>query len=373
MPDLKITQFSQIVTLDDTDVLAIVDLTDNTTKKVTVAQLKALATFISLTTTGTSGAATLIGGVLNVPQYPNGTVTSVGLTIGTAGSNVNVTGSPITGAGSFTINIPIASATNTGKLSAADWSTFNGKQAAISLTTTGSSGAATLIGSTLNIPQYATSAGGSNGEIQYNNGGGGAFGGALDFVWDDINNFLGVGIATPIKKIHVVDVANQCVGLFKSGQVGSVIAFMDISTLDADQVGVGAFDNFLCLRGGGNVAGTIQIGNDFADFRGNQLTNFVPSIFTDAIGVTIDSTNEDSYCATVLEVTGAITVTIDDSVRDGFNISIIQMDANNCTFAASGGSLTLQNRQGHTQTNGQWATVTLFKNGNNLILAGDTV
>jgi hypothetical protein len=315
MPDLKITQFSQIVTLDDTDVLAIVDLTDNTTKKVTVAQLKALATFISLTTTGTSGAATLIGGVLNVPQY----------------------------------------------------------QAAISLTTTGSSGAATLIGSTLNIPQYATSAGGSNGEIQYNNGGGGAFGGALDFVWDDINNFLGVGIATPIKKIHVVDVANQCVGLFKSGQVGSVIAFMDISTLDADQVGVGAFDNFLCLRGGGNVAGTIQIGNDFADFRGNQLTNFIPSIFTDAIGVTIDSTNENSYCATVLEVTGAITVTIDDSVRDGFNISIIQMDANNCTFAASGGSLTLQNRQGHTQTNGQWATVTLFKNGNNLILAGDTV
>ena len=315
MPDLKITQFSQIVTLDDTDVLAIVDLTDNTTKKVTVAQLKALATFISLTTTGTSGAATLIGGVLNVPQY----------------------------------------------------------QAAISLTTTGSSGAATLIGSTLNIPQYATSAGGSNGEIQYNNGGGGAFGGALDFVWDDINNFLGVGIAIPTKKIHVVDVANQCVGLFKSGQVGSVIAFMDISTLDADQVGVGAFDNFLCLRGGGNVAGTIQIGNDFADFRGNQLTNFIPSIFTDAIGVTIDSTNENSYCATVLEVTGAITVTIDDSVRDGFNISIIQMDANNCTFAASGGSLTLQNRQGHTQTNGQWATVTLFKNGNNLILAGDTV
>jgi hypothetical protein len=75
MPDLKITQFSQIVTLDDTDVLAIVDLTDNTTKKVTVAQLKALATFISLTTTGTSGAATLIGGVLNVPQYQ---VTSVG-------------------------------------------------------------------------------------------------------------------------------------------------------------------------------------------------------------------------------------------------------------------------------------------------------
>jgi hypothetical protein len=350
--------------------LAIVDLTDNTTKKVTVAQLKALAAFQSLTTSGTSGAATLIGGVLNVPTYPDGTVTSVGLTIGTSGSDVNATGSPITGAGSITINIPIASAANTGKLSAADWIAFNGKQAALSLTTSGTSGAATLVGTTLNIPQYETTAGGSNGELQYANGS--TFGGALNVVWDDIQNFLGVGIATPGHKLEVYDVANQCIALFEGGQVGAGIAFMDISTVDDTQVGVGAFDNLLCLRGGGNVAGTIQIGDDFANFRGNQLTNFIPSIDTDSIGVTIDSTNEDSYCATVLEATGAITITIDDSVRDGFSISVIQMDANNTTFAASGGSLTLQNRQGHTQTNGQWATVTLFKNGNNLILAGDT-
>jgi hypothetical protein len=40
-------------------------------------------------------------------------------------------------------------------LSSADWTTFNNKQAPITLTTTGSSGAATLIGSTLNIPNYA--------------------------------------------------------------------------------------------------------------------------------------------------------------------------------------------------------------------------
>lgn len=373
MPDLKITQFSAIVVLDDTDVLAIVDLTDNTTKKVTVAQLKALATFQSLTTSGASGPATLIGGVLNVPIYPDGTVTSVGLNTGTSGSDVNVTGSPITGAGSFTINIPIASATNTGKLSAADWSAFNGKQAALSLTTSGTSGAATLIGSTLNIPQYATSAGGSNGEIQYNNGGGGAFGGALNFVWDDIQNFLGVGIATPGHKLEVYDVANQCVALFEGGQVGAGIAFIDISTTDDTQVGVGAFGNLLCLRGGANAAGTVQIGGNFADFKGNELRNFVPYIDADSVGITIDSTNQNTYCGSVLEVTGAITVTIDDSVRNGFSISVIQMDANNCTFAASGGSLTLQNRQGHTQTNGQWATVTLFKNGNNLILAGDTV
>lgn len=326
-----------------------------------------------LTTTGTSGAATLIGSTLNIPQYTggSGTVTSVGITTGTTGSDINVTGSPVTSSGNININIPVASAANTGKLSSTDWSTFDGKQDPISLTTTGTSGAATLVGSTLNVPQYTTPAAGSNGEIQYNNGGT-TFGGALDFVWDDINNFLGVGIATPTKKIHVVDVANQCIGLFKSGVVGGGIAFMDISTLDADQVGVGAFDNLLCLRGGGNAAGTIQIANDYADFKGNKLINFIPQIQTNSVSFTIDSTNQDNYCGAVAEITGAITVTIDDSVRDGFSVSIIQMDANNTTFAASGGTLTLRNRQGHTQTNGQWATVTLFKNGNNLILAGDT-
>jgi hypothetical protein len=53
-----------------------------------------------------------------------------------------------------TFSLPIASATNTGKLSSTDWSTFNAKQSAITLTTTGSSGASTLVGATLNIPNY---------------------------------------------------------------------------------------------------------------------------------------------------------------------------------------------------------------------------
>ena len=44
----------------------------------------------------------------------NGTVTSVGLATGTAGTDVNVSGSPITGAGTITINIPDASASNRG-------------------------------------------------------------------------------------------------------------------------------------------------------------------------------------------------------------------------------------------------------------------
>jgi hypothetical protein len=108
------------------------------------------------------------------------------------------------------------------------------------------------------------------------------------------------------------------------------------------------------------------------NLSGSKLKNFIPETIAISGNLTINSTNQNTYCGSVLEVTGAVTITIDDSVRDGFSISVIQMDANQCTFAASGGSLTLRNRQGHTQSAGQWATTTLFKNGNNLILAGDT-
>ena len=63
----------------------------------------------------------------------------------------------ITAIDTKTVTIPstVATATQTGLLSSADWITFNGKQNVITLTTTGTSGPATLVGATLNIPNYA--------------------------------------------------------------------------------------------------------------------------------------------------------------------------------------------------------------------------
>ena len=54
-----------------------------------------------------------------------------------------------------TISIPAATTSVNGYLTSTDWTTFNGKQNAITLTTTGTSGAATFVANTLNIPQYA--------------------------------------------------------------------------------------------------------------------------------------------------------------------------------------------------------------------------
>jgi len=76
-----------------------------------------------------------------------GTVTS----IATTGP---LTGGTITGSG--TIGITQATTSTDGYLSSTDWNTFNNKQGALTLTTTGSSGAATLVGTTLNIPNYGS-------------------------------------------------------------------------------------------------------------------------------------------------------------------------------------------------------------------------
>jgi hypothetical protein len=173
------------------------------------------------------------------------------------------------------------------------------------------------------------------------------------------------------ERVRVVNTTPETCPLeVETNIAGAGISFKDATTISHDRVGVGAFGDLLCLRGGANLLGTMQLGNDFADVRGNELRNFVPVTLSSGV-LTINSSNQDSYNACVLEVTGAVNITINNSVREGFNISIVQVDANQCTFVATGG-LTLRNRQGHTKTAGQWATTSLVKLGTNLILAGDT-
>jgi hypothetical protein len=98
---------------------------------------------------GATGTLALVGGA------GVGTVTSVAaLTLGTTGTDLSSTVANGTTTPVITLNVPTASATNRGALSSADWTTFNSKQATITLTTTSSSGASTFISNTLNVPNY---------------------------------------------------------------------------------------------------------------------------------------------------------------------------------------------------------------------------
>lgn len=93
--------------------------------------------------------------------FKNGSVTSVlGYTPTNQTRQINTT-TPLQGGGDLTVDRTLsilqANTSHDGYLSATDWNTFNGKQDDITLTTTGNTGVATLVGNTLNIPNYTSS------------------------------------------------------------------------------------------------------------------------------------------------------------------------------------------------------------------------
>jgi len=147
------------------------DLTEGTNLYFTNARARGA---ISLTTSGTSGAATYNSstGVLNIPNYADtdtGITSLNGLTaltqtfaVGTSGTDFGISSSTST----HTFNLPTASATNRGALSSADWTTFNNKQNALTNPITGT-------GTTNYLPKFtgATALGNST---FFDNGGGDA-------------------------------------------------------------------------------------------------------------------------------------------------------------------------------------------------------
>lgn len=67
----------------------------------------------------------------------------------------------------------------------------------------------------------------------------------------------------------------------------------------------------------------------------------------------------------------AVTLTVPTGLDVGFSVTVIQAGAGQITFTASG--TTINNRQSHTKTAGQWAVASLIqRTTNNFVLAGDT-
>jgi hypothetical protein len=117
--------------------------------------------WISIALVNSKSTATLtwsIPGQFAVPTG-NGTVTNVSaLTLGTTGTDVSSTVANSTTTPVITLNLPTASATNRGALSAADWTTFNSKGSGTVTSVTGTSPVVSSGGATPAISMAAATA-----------------------------------------------------------------------------------------------------------------------------------------------------------------------------------------------------------------------
>jgi hypothetical protein len=87
---------------------------------------------IQLATTSQLGVVKIGSGISVAPDgtisaLAGGSVTSVGIQIGTTGNDVHILNSPVTSSGSINLNIPTAAPGIRGALSGTDWVTFNNK------------------------------------------------------------------------------------------------------------------------------------------------------------------------------------------------------------------------------------------------------
>jgi len=118
---------------------------------------------IVLRGTGPTTGITIVANEKCVAAWNGSDFVKVASSATAGGTVTSVTGTaPVVSSGGTTPVISMAAATSSvnGYLTSANWTTFNNKQGTITLTTVGTSGAATFNGTTLNIPQYSGGGGG---------------------------------------------------------------------------------------------------------------------------------------------------------------------------------------------------------------------
>lgn len=124
-------------------------------------------------------------------------------------------------------------------------------------------------------------------------------------------------------------------------------------------------DNPVAISGAFN-AGSLSDYN----FDGNSIEGFAATV-VDETSTSYTLSASDAGKMIVINNSENATVTVPQGLSAGFNCSFLQKGAGSISFSASG--TTINNRQSHTQTAGQYAMATLIcYDTDTFVLAGDT-
>lgn len=220
-----------------------------------------------------SSGLTALNGLTSQVQY---------LAVGTSGTDFNISSATDT----HTFNLPTASATNRGALSSIDWSAFNSKFTLPSLT---------------------------SGSVLFSNGTTIAQDNA-NFFWDDTNNRLGIGIATPYASLTIQDSTSNQIVLKGTSGIDGISSFSGGILVSFDATLGPYFQYQYSALTMIPALGFITYAG-FEVLTGNITTGYIPK--KSPIGVTDSNIYDDGTNvgiltitpATALDVNGVITAT----------------------------------------------------------------